>query len=156
MTVLTSFLTLKGLDLLAYGLLFGILYYVGVVVWRLFFHPLSKFPGPRLAAATRWYEFYQDVVLGGVTPKGWPELHKRYGMLCYMYRYPVLALLGLTIFSGPILRTAPETLHINAPEFYQEYVWRVGKDSITLPDRQADPSQDVLLAVRVLQSPLHV
>ena len=86
MTVISSILTLKGSDLLGYGLLLGILYYVGLVIWRLFFHPLSKFPGPRLAAATRWYEFYEDVILGGVTPKRYPALHKRYGMLCHLYR----------------------------------------------------------------------
>ncbi len=123
MTIMSRFQTLKGFDLVGYGLLLGTLYYVGLVIWRLFFHPLSKFPGPRLAAATRWYEFYHDVILGGVTVKRYPALHKRYGMH-RLLRIPLacFTLLGLTNFSGPILRTAPETLHIGDPEFYNEYV----------------------------------
>lgn len=80
MTVMSRFQTLKGFDLVGYGLLLGTFYYIGLVIWRLFFHPLSKFPGPRLAAASRWYEFYHDVILGGVTPKRYSALHKRYGM----------------------------------------------------------------------------
>jgi len=86
MTIMNRLLTFKGLDLVGYGILLGTLYYVGLVIRRLFFHPLSKFPGPRLAAATRWYEFYDDVILGGVTSQRYPALHKRYGMHCDVYR----------------------------------------------------------------------
>lgn len=55
-------------------------YWLCVFTYRVTLHPLSKFPGPKLAAATFWYEFYYDV---------WPrqyqymwkieELHKKYG-----------------------------------------------------------------------------
>lgn len=50
-----------------------------LVVYRLFFHPLRKIPGPWLARATSWYEFYQDVVLVGHYVKEYPILHAKYG-----------------------------------------------------------------------------
>lgn len=36
-------------------------YRIGVYTYRLFLHPLSKYPGPRLAAASSIYEMYHDV-----------------------------------------------------------------------------------------------
>lgn len=52
---------------------------LGFIVTRLYFHPLSKFPGPRIAALTRWYEFYHDVLRDGTYVKYYPELHKKLG-----------------------------------------------------------------------------
>jgi hypothetical protein len=49
------------------------------VLNRLSFSPLSKFPGPRLAAATLWYEGYYDIVKGGKYIFKIKELHKKYG-----------------------------------------------------------------------------
>jgi hypothetical protein len=57
----------------------GILYQSSLAIYRLFLHPLSKFPGPRLAAATYWYEFYYDVSKQGVYLWKIKELHKKYG-----------------------------------------------------------------------------
>lgn len=57
----------------------SILYALGLVVYRLFFHPLRKIPGPWYAAATFWYEFYQDVILEGNYVKHYPALHAKYG-----------------------------------------------------------------------------
>jgi hypothetical protein len=52
---------------------------LAVVVARLVFHPLRKVPGPWMASLTTWYEFYYDVILGGVYVKQVLQLHERYG-----------------------------------------------------------------------------
>src|SRR4051794_6755921 len=78
-----------ALALAAYNLL--------LAVYRLFLSPISHFPGPRLAAATGWYEFYYDVIKGGIYPFKIVELHKQY---------------------GPIIRINPWELHVSDPNFY--------------------------------------
>ena len=40
-------------------------YYILRSLYRLYFHPLSKIPGPPVAAITGLHEFYHDVVRGG-------------------------------------------------------------------------------------------
>lgn len=53
---------------------------VGLVVYRFYLHPLADFPGPRLAIATYWYEFYFDVFKGAQYTWKLSELHERYGI----------------------------------------------------------------------------
>ena len=53
-----------------------------VTIYRLYLHPLSKFPGPKLAALTYWYDFYYDVLKGSYAGQRIfeiEELHARYG-----------------------------------------------------------------------------
>lgn len=56
-------------------------YYVTLVFYRLFLHPLAPFPGPRLAAVSRWYEGYYDVVLDGQYTSKIAKLHRTYGIV---------------------------------------------------------------------------
>lgn len=56
-------------------------HWAGLVFYRLFLHPLQKVPGPKVAAATGWYEFYHDVILDGHYIKEYPRLHEKYGRL---------------------------------------------------------------------------
>jgi hypothetical protein len=59
---------------------FGFFSFVcGLVIYRLQFHPLSKFPGPKLAALTSLYEFYYNVVLGGRYLWEIERMHEQYG-----------------------------------------------------------------------------
>lgn len=64
-----------------YGLLPVViaLYFTVLVIYRLYFHPLARFPGSKLAAATGWYEFYFDVIRGGIYIHEVQRMHKRYG-----------------------------------------------------------------------------
>lgn len=49
------------------------------MIYRLYFHPLARFPGPRLAAATNLYGAYYVLIKGGQYTKLLPELHNKYG-----------------------------------------------------------------------------
>lgn len=65
------------------GAILGIsilLYCIVGVLYRLYFHPLSKFPGPKLAAATLWSEFYHDCIQSGQYFVKIAQWHERYGM----------------------------------------------------------------------------
>lgn len=64
-------------ELIASLVLVQIIY---VVLWRLFFSPISHIPGPRLAALTSWYEFYYDVIKPGQFVWHIRDLHEIYGM----------------------------------------------------------------------------
>jgi hypothetical protein len=82
------------------------LYLISLVIYRLYFHPLAKFPGPNLAAATLWYEYYFDVNKKGSYIWKIRELHEIY---------------------GPIIRISPHAIHVNDPDFYDVYSGRPGE-----------------------------
>ncbi|CAP64792.1 uncharacterized protein PODANS_5_3460, partial [Podospora anserina S mat+] len=73
-------------------------YGLALTIYRIWFHPLAGFPGPKLAAATGWYQTYYEVMTYGKLSFKLAELHTRY---------------------GPIVRFSPWELSIRDPGFYQ-------------------------------------
>lgn len=57
-------------------------YILGLVIYRLIFSPIAKFPGPKLAAVSGWYELYYDVVHKGKYLFEIEKMHDKYGV-CY-------------------------------------------------------------------------
>lgn len=65
------------LAVLGFAALF--LWVVGTVVYRRFFHPLAKIPGPFLPAVTRLYSFYYNLIQEGQYYKEVERMHRLYG-----------------------------------------------------------------------------
>ncbi|KAK0384864.1 hypothetical protein NLU13_7342 [Sarocladium strictum] len=63
------------------------------------FHPLYRFPGPRIAAVSYLYEAYYDWILNGRYGRVIAEMHKTY---------------------GPLVRINPDELHCSDPYFADE------------------------------------
>jgi len=62
MTVGDSFLPSQRFTILATLAVSGcFLYLLGMAIYRLYLHPLAKFPGPKLAALTQWVETYYEL-----------------------------------------------------------------------------------------------
>ncbi|KAI1620452.1 putative cytochrome P450 [Exophiala viscosa] len=81
------------------ALLTWFVYLTSLAIYRLYFHPLAKFPGPKIAALTGWYEFYHDIIHKGCFIWKLKELHDKY---------------------GPIIRISPYELHIRDSDYYEE------------------------------------
>lgn len=93
-------------------------------LYRITLHPLAKFPGPKLAAASRWYEVYFELFVGGVWSDQISLLHERY---------------------GPIVRISPNELHINDPEYYDtvfNFNSHLDKRKYALDNLQHTPSHE--------------
>ena len=54
-------------------------YLVVESIRRLYFHPLAKVPGTKLAALTLWYEFYHDFIRKGRYLWVIGDMHAKYG-----------------------------------------------------------------------------
>lgn len=69
-----------ALDTLVYIAIFSWLLYLGTGgLYRLYFHPLTKFSGPKLAALTGWCKFHHEIIHRGRFIWKLQELHDRQG-----------------------------------------------------------------------------
>ncbi|SPO06184.1 related to trichodiene oxygenase cytochrome P450 [Cephalotrichum gorgonifer] len=77
-----------------------VVYRIGVALYNISpFHPLSHFPGPKIAAASYLYEAYYDWILVGRYGREIKLMHDKY---------------------GPIVRINPDELHCSDPYFTDE------------------------------------
>lgn len=120
--------------MLVLGLVAAAIYVVHLVVTRLYLSPVAKFPGPKLAALSRWYEFYYDVILKGQFTFHIQDLHRQYGKVDLLNPADHGP---LTESAGPIVRISPYEVHIDDPDFYdtlfshngrrEKYSWTDGR-----------------------------
>ena len=66
-----------------------LLYTVFLVVYRLYFSPIAKFPGPKLAALTYWVETYYEIWKGegGQFSNAYRKWHDKYGLKNFFLLY---------------------------------------------------------------------
>ncbi|CZR51378.1 related to cytochrome P450 CYP3/CYP5/CYP6/CYP9 subfamilies [Phialocephala subalpina] len=125
-----SFAARPSIAVVIAAILVWVSYLLGLAFYRLTLHPLSRFPGPKLAALTKWYEFYYDVVAQGQFTFQIQKLHKKY---------------------GPIVRITPWELHIEDSSHFDElyslkarydkYEWmagRFGANTMTFTTAKSD------------------
>ena len=94
----------QGILITAVSLLF---YTLVRVVYNVFFHPLSRFPGPRGAACTRWWLAYKELGRGVSLSTLRAELHQKYGM-----SYPRRSFnCSIDAGQGDIIRIAPNEVN---------------------------------------------
>ncbi|KAI9459862.1 putative P450 monooxygenase [Lactarius psammicola] len=69
------------------------------IVYNVYFHPLSHFPGPKLAACSRLWLAYREIIRGESLSDLRVELHRKY---------------------GEIVRLTPNELHFSNPAAYND------------------------------------
>ncbi|KAJ5566131.1 hypothetical protein N7535_007769 [Penicillium sp. DV-2018c] len=72
----------------------AVAYNLIMAIYRLHFHKLSRFPGPRFAAATGFYEIYFSIWGAGEFEYKINEMHRKY---------------------GPVVRINPDEVHVQEP-----------------------------------------
>ncbi|KAB8235872.1 cytochrome P450 [Aspergillus alliaceus] len=93
----------------------ALLYRIGIIIYRLFFHPLAKFPGPKLLAASSFPHAYYNWTQG-TWYRQVLDLHKSY---------------------GPIVRVAPDRLAVDGSVAWEDVFGHKGNTRPEFP-RQPD------------------
>jgi hypothetical protein len=114
----------------ACSLLYGLLR----VIYNVYFHPLSRFPGPRGAACTGWWLAYMELGRGVSLSTLRAQLHGKYGTDPPSRSSDC----SLDPWTGDIVRIAPNEVIISTSR-----IWRIGTHcqvsfprSSTLQDRR--------------------
>ncbi|KAF4616048.1 hypothetical protein D9613_011342 [Agrocybe pediades] len=75
------------------------LFLVARIFYRIWWHPLSHIPGPTLAACSKLYRAYYDIIRDGEWSAHLHRLHAEY---------------------GPVVRVGPNELHFSNPDAYND------------------------------------
>ncbi|CZT16383.1 related to cytochrome P450 CYP3/CYP5/CYP6/CYP9 subfamilies [Ramularia collo-cygni] len=78
-------------------IILGLIYSTAIILYNLFFHPLAKYPGPKVRAALDFPYFWS--LIRGYAPQYMLELHNTY---------------------GPVVRVAPNELIFNRPQAFKD------------------------------------
>jgi hypothetical protein len=92
-----------------------LLYLFCKYTYRIYFHPLSKIPGPTLAAATHLYQAYHNF-LGHGYNKLFIPMHKSYSEYSTLYISHSTQLTRSPY--SPVIRIATDHVHIGDPKYY--------------------------------------
>lgn len=71
--------SLKQTPPLTFYLGLFVLWRLSIVIYRRYFHPLAKIPGPFLPAVTSIYEYYHNHIRKGQYYRQIEKLHQKYG-----------------------------------------------------------------------------
>jgi hypothetical protein len=103
-----------------------ITYGVGLAIHRLWLSPIAKFPGPKLAALTKWYEFYYEVIK--MANSLFISRICTRNMACQPGTSKTVERVNhLGTYTGPIIRITPEELHIQDSEYFEQFYVRSGR-----------------------------
>lgn len=103
--------------MIAFFLLGSLVAYILVtIIYRVHIHPLSKFPGPRLAAVTGLYEVFLTTWGTGSFEEEINRMHEEYGKFCSVgvltCPFGVLVFFLFADFTGPVVRITPDEVHV--------------------------------------------
>ncbi|KAK4113198.1 cytochrome P450 [Canariomyces notabilis] len=76
-----------------------LVYWTGLIIYRLTLHPLARFPGPFLCRISDLQQCYYEAILNGKFIEQLPKYHRKY---------------------GPIVRINPNEVHIDDPAVFHE------------------------------------
>ena len=87
-------------------------------IYTLHLHPLSKIPGPKLAALGRLYEFYYDVIKDGTYLWEIERMHRKYGIEMNTRHLNMSKARTDNCRKGPIIRINAREVHIRDSQYY--------------------------------------
>ncbi|KAJ6105576.1 hypothetical protein N7512_009093 [Penicillium capsulatum] len=112
-------------------------YLLAMIVYRLYIHPLSKIPGPRLAAVTGLYEIYFAAWEAGSFEYQIQRMHEEYG------GFLSSRCKRLSDLPGPVVRITPDEVHVQEQIYNLDHTDRWIKGTKALAHGRHQPGRAV-------------